>query len=101
MDGAASDERGLYGEAKMSQWYESSQVTGGSAKASANSMSGRGSTADATVGIRAVLPRLIELLGIVSIADLPCGDLNWVSLDVRASARCPELILLTLPWRGR
>jgi 2-polyprenyl-3-methyl-5-hydroxy-6-metoxy-1,4-benzoquinol methylase len=43
------------------------------------SRSGRGSDADQTEVLRAELPKLLRDLGVTSLLDLPCGDLNWIS----------------------
>jgi hypothetical protein len=42
------------------------------------SVSGPGSTLESTFEIRKVLPKLINEYKINSIADVPCGDLNWM-----------------------
>mmetsp|Transcript_46150 Transcript_46150/g.76291 ORF Transcript_46150/g.76291 Transcript_46150/m.76291 type:complete len:409 (-) Transcript_46150:292-1518(-) len=42
------------------------------------SLSGPGSSAQATVGLRVVLPPLVRLLDIQTIADVPCGDFNYM-----------------------
>lgn len=42
------------------------------------SVSGPGSTLESTIEIRKVLPKLIDKYNINSIADVPCGDLNWM-----------------------
>lgn len=46
---------------------------------SEESVSGTGSTREATRHIRKQLPRVFEQYGITSVLDLPCGDLNWMS----------------------
>jgi hypothetical protein len=46
---------------------------------SAESRSGDGSTLGATEVLRAQLPPLFAFLGIRSLADAGCGDLNWIS----------------------
>ena len=43
-----------------------------------DSKSGPGSSLQQTAVIRDQLPRLIAELGITSILDIPCGDLNWM-----------------------
>ena len=43
------------------------------------SRSGRGSDSDQTEVLRSELPKLLKDLGITSLLDLPCGDLNWIS----------------------
>ncbi|MHC5114552.1 MAG: class I SAM-dependent methyltransferase [Planctomycetota bacterium] len=43
------------------------------------SISGTGSTLEQTGRLRAVLPGLLERLGVCTLLDLPCGDLNWIS----------------------
>jgi hypothetical protein len=44
------------------------------------SASGTGSTHEATKSIRNELPLILKKYSITSIADVPCGDLNWMSL---------------------
>lgn len=44
----------------------------------AESFSGKGSTLEHTQNLRDYLPNLINELGIQSIFDGPCGDLNWM-----------------------
>jgi hypothetical protein len=44
------------------------------------SISGKGSTLDATKNIRLQLPELIVKYNIKTIFDAPCGDLNWMRL---------------------
>ncbi len=44
------------------------------------SLSGVGSTLDATEVVRSELPRLIRALNIKSMIDIPCGDFNWMKL---------------------
>lgn len=41
------------------------------------SVSGQGSTLDATEGIRRELPKLFDKFHVKSILDIPCGDFNW------------------------
>lgn len=41
------------------------------------SVSGAGSTLEATKSIRVLIPKLIESLGVKTLLDIPCGDLNW------------------------
>ena len=43
------------------------------------SVSGPGSSLDATKTVRDELPELLQLLEIRSVLDLPCGDHNWMS----------------------
>ena len=62
----------------MAQWYQIASLSANRTHAGASSMSGRGSSADGTIGIRAVLPHLIRSLRIETIADIPCGDFNWM-----------------------
>ena len=50
------------------------------------SISGPGSSMDATANIRAALPGLLDELGVKSILDVPCGDVFWI-----ASCLPPEL----------
>ena len=42
------------------------------------SLSGPGSNAEETIGIRIVLPVLLPLLEVRSILDVPCGDFNYM-----------------------
>lgn len=42
------------------------------------SRSGPGSSVEATVVVRRELPLLIKELGVKSMIDCPCGDLNWM-----------------------
>ncbi len=64
------------------------------------SLSGPGSTLKGTKEIREALPKLIDSFGIGSIADIPCGDLNWIKeLDLKNQFYCgydivPELVAL-------
>ncbi len=44
------------------------------------SVSGPGSTFEATRNIRAALPELLKKYRIRSILDIPCGDFNWMQL---------------------
>jgi len=46
---------------------------------SEESVSGQGSTVDATEAIRRVIPHLLLPYGITSILDIPCGDYGWWS----------------------
>ena len=43
------------------------------------SVSGTGSSLDATAKLRAVLPEVLVRLEVRSILDVPCGDWNWMS----------------------
>lgn len=42
------------------------------------SVSGHGSTLEATSAIRSALPLLFDHYDIKSILDIPCGDMNWI-----------------------
>ncbi len=42
------------------------------------SVSGLGSRASQTEGVRAALPRIIEKYNVKVLFDAPCGDLNWM-----------------------
>lgn len=42
------------------------------------SVSGEGSTMEATKTVRQELPLIIEKFGITSMLDIPCGDYNWM-----------------------
>lgn len=42
------------------------------------SVSGGGSTMDATKTVRKILPHIIEKYKITSMLDIPCGDYNWM-----------------------
>jgi hypothetical protein len=55
---------------------------------SAESISGPGSTLDATRNLRMELPRLLERWGVKVLLDAPCGDFHWMrhvlaEVDVR------------------
>lgn len=43
------------------------------------SVSGQGSTLDATEGIRRELPKLFAKFHVKTLLDIPCGDMNWIS----------------------
>jgi hypothetical protein len=43
-----------------------------------SSASGQGSNLEQTVALRVALPQLLETLGVRSLLDVPCGDLNWI-----------------------
>jgi SAM-dependent methyltransferase len=43
------------------------------------SVSGQGSTLDATEGIRRELPKLFAKFHVKSLLDIPCGDCNWIA----------------------
>ena len=45
----------------------------------AASTSGLGSEMDATIVLRAELPRLFRKLGVTSLLDAPCGDAGWIN----------------------
>ena len=45
----------------------------------AASTSGLGSEIDATIVLRAELPRLFKKLGMTSLLDAPCGDAGWIN----------------------
>ena len=45
----------------------------------AASTSGLGSEIDATIVLRAELPRLFRKLGMTSLLDAPCGDAGWIN----------------------
>jgi len=45
----------------------------------AASASGLGSEMDATIVLRAKLPRLFRKLGVTSLLDAPCGDAGWIN----------------------
>jgi hypothetical protein len=56
---------------------------------SADSKSGPGSSLDQTAVIRDRLPKLLAKLGIKSVLDIPCGDLNWMQhVDLGSAHRC-------------
>ena len=42
------------------------------------SASGPGSDLEETAAIRAELPKIVEVFGVTSILDAPCGDFNWM-----------------------
>ena len=43
-----------------------------------NSLSGPGSNAEETIGVRTVLPSLLALLHMRTVIDVPCGDFNYM-----------------------
>lgn len=43
------------------------------------SVSGSGSTAQATKMVRLVMPQLLKWYNVQSVLDIPCGDLNWAT----------------------
>jgi hypothetical protein len=49
-------------------------------------LSGPGSTAEETQGVRTALPVLINTFGIRSIIDVPCGDFNYMRAVLRSEA---------------
>ena len=57
------------------------------ADADESSVSGPGSTLDATFALRRDLPTLIADLGVTSILDAPCGDCRWIRHADLAGAR--------------
>lgn len=60
------------------QWIYQTNKWGGR-----TSRSGKGSDLERTYRIREHLPPLLESLGVRSMLDLPCGDLNWIgALDL-------------------
>ncbi len=46
---------------------------------SPESMSGVGSQLDATTQLRSQLPNMLDLLGVETLIDIPCGDFAWLS----------------------
>jgi len=50
----------------------------------AETRSGQGSSLEATAILRADLPGLLAFLGVQSLADAGCGDLNWMQTLTRA-----------------
>lgn len=50
------------------------------------SLSGPGSNAEQTVGVRMVLPVLLSLLGARSMIDVPCGDFNYMRTVLHAAS---------------
>jgi len=58
------------------------------------SLSGPGSNAEETVGVRAALPALLALLGVRSIIDAPCGDFNYMR-EVLSAPLTPSRITYT------
>ena len=55
------------------------------------SLSGPGSNAEETVGLRTALPVLLSLLHIRSIIDVPCGDFNYMRAVLTAPATPPGI----------
>ena len=56
------------------------------------SLSGPGSNAEQTVGVRTALPVLLGLLGVRSIIDVPCGDFNYMRSVLTAPPTPPQLV---------
>jgi len=50
------------------------------------SLSGPGSNAEETVGVRTVLPVLLALLKVRTMIDVPCGDFNYMRAVLNANA---------------
>jgi hypothetical protein len=46
---------------------------------SPESVSGSGSQLDATTQLRSQLPNVLDLLGVETLLDIPCGDFSWLS----------------------
>ncbi|NTW57206.1 MAG: class I SAM-dependent methyltransferase [Chlorobiaceae bacterium] len=46
---------------------------------SPESVSGLGSQLDATTQLRSQLPNMLDLLGVETLLDIPCGDFSWLS----------------------
>lgn len=76
-----------------------SEIYAGNLWGSDESRSGLGSTVEATAGLRATLPVLLDELGVKTLLDVPCGDFNWMQ-HVDLSGRqyiggdiVPELIV--------
>jgi hypothetical protein len=65
------------GQSRLSRKFE--RVFRGNLFGGMDSRSGRGSDADQTGVLRSELPKLLEAFGILTLLDLPCGDLNWIS----------------------
>lgn len=85
---------GMYGEDKYAKYYTNltslQQQTMDSAVVSrrerGQGLSGPGSTAEETLGVRAALPVLLRAFGIRSIVDVPCGDFNYMRAVLQAEA---------------
>jgi|WetSurMetagenome_2_1015567.scaffolds.fasta_scaffold175059_2 hypothetical protein len=66
---------------------------------SPESVSGLGSQLDATTQLSSQLPNLLDLLGVETLLDIPCGDFSWLSaatLHVRhyvGADIVPEIVL--------
>mmetsp|Transcript_10760 Transcript_10760/g.43538 ORF Transcript_10760/g.43538 Transcript_10760/m.43538 type:complete len:241 (-) Transcript_10760:67-789(-) len=58
--------------------------------------SGAGSRLASTRGVRATLPRLVEMINATTLVDVPCGDFNWMRTLVNAT---PGMRNLTY-WGG-
>ncbi len=61
---------------RFSKIYERGRWT--SDDTTAESLSGRGSTLEATARIRAELPRVLAEFGVLRLLDVGCGDFNWM-----------------------
>jgi 2-polyprenyl-3-methyl-5-hydroxy-6-metoxy-1,4-benzoquinol methylase len=62
------------------------------------SLSGRGSDSDQTAQLKLELPLMLKELGVKTLLDLPCGDLNWMkdvdlgSISYTGADIVPQLI---------
>lgn len=75
------------GQRKSTRGLETfEQIYRSNAWGSAESVSGPGSTAEATALLRVALPDIFRDLGVETLLDAGCGDLNWMRhLDYRFS----------------
>jgi hypothetical protein len=58
------------------------------------SLSGKGSSLEATSTLREHLEKLIAELGISSLLDIPCGDFNWMPYALKEAGFYGGMILI-------
>ena len=56
------------------------------------SLSGPGSNAEETAGVRTVLPVLLSLMRVRTVLDVPCGDFNYMREVLSAAATPPGIV---------
>jgi hypothetical protein len=71
------DDRKSLADLNLAQRFR--RIHGTNMWGAAASTSGLGSELDATIVLRAELPRLFRKLGVTSLLDAPCGDAGWIS----------------------
>ena len=82
-----------YDESKYRIYYEAPNATSTnhSTNDAKHSQSGPGSDLNSTTGVRAVLPRLMTLLGVRTVIDVPCGDFSYMDKVLADPLAPPEL----------